>query len=87
LDNWFKIELLFAKNLNITPVELGELEFYRVEYLLENYEAFVKEENKQYENQQKDYQKESTSQLPKQPKLDTPRLPKMDIPKMQYPKF
>jgi len=54
LENWFKLEFIFAKNLHIPPSELDQMEFYRIEYMLENYEEFLKEEEKQYNSKQKE---------------------------------
>jgi len=89
LENWFKIEFIFAKNLHIIPSELDKMEFYRVEYMLKNYEDFIEEENKQNAKQNKEHEKQiSTSKVghsnQKPPKMD---VPKMTIPKMQMPKY
>ena len=81
LENWFKIEFIFTKNLHITPLELDQMEFYRVEYMIQNYEEFIEEENKRYKQQEKDQGKsfsKSSSQY---------KPPKMNIPKMNIPKF
>ena len=83
MENWFKIEFIFAKNLHITPSELDQMEFYRVEYMLQNYEEFIEEENKRQKQQEKDQEKSySQSKVGGQHKM-----PKMQVPKMQVPKF
>ena len=57
------------------------MEFYRVEYMLMNYEEFVEEENKQTRKQQK----EQDSQMKlNQPKFETPKMPNMN---MNMPSF
>lgn len=84
MENWFKIEFIFTKNLNITPLELDQMEFYRVEYMLKNYEEFIEEENKQYKKQQKEG--EMSFSKNKSPSGQfTP--PKMSVPKMTVPKY
>jgi len=83
LENWFKIEFIFAKNLNITPLELDQMEFYRVEYMIQSYEEFIKEEEKAYKKQQKENEM-SFSKNKASPQF---KMPKMDIPKMNVPKF
>jgi len=80
LQNWPKVELLFAKNLHVSPLELDQLAFYRVEELLITYEENVKEENKTQQEEQKKIEKQQAS-LP-QPDYGGFKVPKMDIPKM-----
>ena len=83
MENWFKIEFIFTKNLHITPLELDQMEFYRIEYMIQSYEEFIEEEEKAYKKHQKDnemsFSKNKASQQFK--------MPKMDIPKMNVPKF
>jgi sortase (surface protein transpeptidase) len=83
LDNWSKIEFIFAKNLpGITPMILDQMEFWRVEKMLENYEEFVEEENKrnksQTTEQEKQYSKQSTPNV---------AMPKIEMPKFEMPRF
>ena len=59
MDNWSKIEFIFAFKLNISPIELRELAFYDIQFMLKEYEAHVDRENKQYEKQQRDAEKQS----------------------------
>jgi len=77
LENWFKIEFIFTKNLNITPLELDHMEFYRVEYMLQNYQEFIEEENKQMKKQQKEGEMSfSKNKVPnfKPPNFKPPKL-------------
>lgn len=88
MENWFKIEFIFAKNLNIIPSELDKLEFYRVEYMLQHYEEFVEEENKQVAKQNKQHEKQmAASKFGSKPNLGGYNVPKMNIPKMNIPKL
>ena len=80
MQNWPKVEILFSKNLHISPLELDQLAFYRVEELLITYEENVKEENKTQQEEQKKIEKQQAS-LP-QPDYGGFKVPKMDIPKM-----
>ena len=43
--NWFEIEFVLLKHLKLQPSELDKMEFYRVEYLMENFKAFIDKEN------------------------------------------
>lgn len=62
MDNWSKIEFIFAHKLNVDPIRLRELEFYTIENILKEYEHFVEEENKQYEKQQRDAERQQKMQ-------------------------
>jgi len=57
------------------------MEFYRVEYMIQNYEEFIEEENKRYKQQEKE-QKVSFSKNQSQYKP-----PKMTVPKITVPKY
>jgi len=83
LENWFKIEFVFAKNLNIVPSELDQMEFYRVEYMLQNYEEFIEEENKR----NKDQESAQTKSMAQTKSSSMPKMPNMQVPKMNIPKF
>jgi glucan phosphorylase len=78
LENWFKIEFIFAKDLHITPLELAQMEFYSVEYMIQNYEEYVKHQNEQYKDQEKQQQSQMANvkqQSYKQPDLKIPKMP------------
>ena len=65
-------------------MELDEMEFYRVEYMIMNYEEFIEEENKQMKKHEKDQEMSfSKNQLG----AGKYKPPKMQVPKMQVPKF
>jgi sortase (surface protein transpeptidase) len=85
LDNWSKIEFVFAKNLNINPLIMSDMEFWRVEKLIENYEDFLEEEKKQYDDQKKQQEQQYKNQ--NQPKVNYGgfKVPKVEIPKMNLP--
>ena len=63
------------------------MEFYRVEYMVQNYEEFIEEENKQYEKSKKENQVSMSKT--KIPNMNPGQFkpPKMNIPKIQVPKF
>jgi hypothetical protein len=86
LTNWNKIEFIFCHKLHISPIDLQQLEFYRIQFILKEFEEYVERENKEYEKQQREADRQSkvSSSLPnyggfKVPKFD---LPKFDLPKM-----
>lgn len=89
MENWSNIELIFAKNLHITPSEIDKLEFYRIEMLIRAYEKNIEEERKQQKQQEGVYEKQYSSHVPKQPQVDYGgfKVPKMDIPKINMPNF
>jgi len=96
LENWFKIEFICAHKLHISPLDLRQLEFYEIEYLLKNFEEYIDEEEKAYKKQEKDQQKKYQQQQQKMPKFETPKMgsdfggfktPKIDIPKINVPKI
>lgn len=56
--------------------------------MLQNYEEFIKEENKQATAQNKQQEKQmSSSKYGSKPNLGGYNVPKMSIPKMNVPKF
>lgn len=75
----------------MTPAQVDETEFYLLEYLIEDLEEKVKEENKRVKEQEREYKKQSAS-YPKPPKMDVPKFgnpnfggfktPKINIPKL-----
>jgi hypothetical protein len=81
--------MIFSKNLHITPPMMDAMEFYRIENILEAYEEFIEEENKQHKEQQTAYEKQQKSQENsyKQPKMDYGSFKMRSMPAMQAPKF
>jgi len=94
LENWFKIEFISTYKLHITPLELDQMEFYRIEYMMKNFEESLEEEEKQYKKQQKEYEKSYKTSSPtpksptqsssyggfKTPKVEMPRMPSLKVP-------
>jgi hypothetical protein len=54
LTNWFEVEFVLLKHLKLQPSELDAMEFYRVEYLLENWKEHTEKENKSRKEQESD---------------------------------
>lgn len=46
MTNWFEVEFVLLKQLKLQPSELDRMEFYRVEYLMENYKDYIDKEAK-----------------------------------------
>jgi len=76
LDNWSNVELLFSLRLHITPKELDQLEFWRIEKILEAYEEYIKKENEETTTQQKNYEQKYKTPDMKMPSM--PSMPNMD---------
>jgi hypothetical protein len=84
-QNWAKIEMIFAKNLHVTPLELDKMEFYRIEYILGAYEEFIEQENQQHKEQEMKYEKQSQQQQNSYGKMDYGNAFK--TPNIQIPNF
>lgn len=69
--------------MHLKPWELDKMEFYRIEYILKNYEKQVKKENEEHEKQRK-AQESQSSKKAQTPKLNKSFSNQMKIPK---PKF
>ena len=78
--NWPKVEFLLAYKLHISPIELDSMDFYRIEYLLKEYEDYVNKENEEYERQ-KNEQQDQQSQTYSMPKYE---MPKMALPSSSF---
>lgn len=83
------MEFIATFKLNITPAELGKLEYYRIHYLFKEYEAHVERENKEYEKQKGDSEKKNSMsfQQPSNPfgnfkPPSMPSMPSFNMPKL-----
>jgi len=67
------------------------MEFYRIEYMLKNFEESLDEEEKQYKSKEKEYQKQYQSHNKDFKQASTNyggfKTPKIDVPKIKAPKF
>ena len=82
MQNWNKIDFIFCFKLHIDPITLRKLEFYTIQNILKEYEEHVDRENKEYEKQQREIDKQ-------QNKMNTGSSfapPKFDMPKFNIPK-
>jgi hypothetical protein len=86
LDNWNKIEFIFAHKLHISPIDLQQLEFYRIQYILKEFEEYVKKENDEYEKQQKEAERKSKTSS-SSVNYGGFKVPKFDVPKFDIPKY
>lgn len=73
-QNLRKIYFITADQWGWTVSDTDSHEFYMLEFLLEELEEKVKEENKRAQQQEKEYKKQSSS-------YSKQKLPKMDVPK------
>lgn len=53
MTNWYEIEFVLLKHLNLNPLVVDQLEFYRVEYLMENFKDYNERKNKKREEEEK----------------------------------
>lgn len=81
MDNWNKIEFIFCHKLHISPIDLQQLEFYRIQYILKEFEEYVDRENKEYEKQKRDADKQQKSMK------SNFSIPKFETPKFNTPKI
>lgn len=73
--------------MGIQPSEVDRLEFYMVEYLLEDLEEKINEENKANKNQEKEYKKQSKMTNPKMSKIGSTDFGGFKTPKIPTPKI
>jgi hypothetical protein len=92
-QNLRKIYFICTDQWGWTIEDTDKVEFYMLEYMLEDLEEKVKEENKRSREQEKQYKKESGAyKNQKLPKMSPPKFgnssfggfktPKLNIPKM-----
>jgi len=84
LTSWFKIEFIFSHKLHISPIDLQQLEFYRIQYILKEFEEYVDKENTEIERQKKEAERQSKSMNISQ---GTFKTPKFEVPKFDAPKY
>ena len=87
MGSWSKIEFIFAHRLHISPLDLRELEFYSIQYILKEYEDYVDKENKEYEKQNKELERQQKSMKMPQQGFGNYSMPKFDTPKFDIPKY
>ena len=87
MDNWNKIEFIFAHKLHISPIDLQQLEFYRIQFILKEFEEYVERENREYEKQHRDAEKQSKSMKSGSTSFGGFQIPKFEPPKCTTPKF
>ena len=63
MTNWYEVEFVLLKQLGITPLELDQLEFYRIEYLMDNFKDYSEKKNKQRETQEQSQKFDQSSIL------------------------
>jgi hypothetical protein len=77
--------------MGISPGEVDKLDFFWVEYLLEDLEEKIDAENKRFKKQEEEYQKQNqANKPPKTPRVGSTdyggfKTPKMKMPQMKMP--
>jgi len=88
-----KIYFIATDKWGWTTDDTDKAEFYMMEYLFQDLDEKISEENKRYKKQEDEYKKQQSSQkAPKMPKAgDTNyggfKTPKLPIPKLSMPKI
>ena len=79
LTNYYSIEFALCDHLNgLNPQILDDLEFYRVQELVDKLNEKIKTENERTKARNTELESNSTSyKMPKTPKLPSIKLPKM----------
>ena len=73
--------------LHLTPLELDQMEFYRIEYMLKNFEDALDEEEKHYKKQEKDQEMSYKKQQASMPSYGGFKMPSTNIPTPSIPKM
>lgn len=84
MQNWNKIEFIFAHKLHIDPFCLRKLEYYSIVNLIKEYQEYVDQENKQYEKQQKEIDK---TYKPQSFNTNSFKVPDFKMPNIPTPKI
>lgn len=53
IEKFFEEEFVFLKQLNFSPIDFDEMEYYRYYYLRKNYMDFIEKEKRQREQEEK----------------------------------
>lgn len=53
LDNWFSVEFTLLKQLKLQLSELDNIEYYRTQYLIDNYKDWIDKEKEREEKEKK----------------------------------
>ena len=83
MDNWSKIEFICTYKLGVNLLVLDQLEFWRIEKLLQNYQESLEQEKRQNDKQQKEQDRQAASS--KSQSTDF-KMPKMAMPRMPMPR-
>ncbi|MFW6246694.1 MAG: hypothetical protein ACOC22_00765 [bacterium] len=84
MDNWHKLEFILNHKEGISPLELEQMEFYRVELFIQHFEEQIdkeREEQKKQEREQKSQEKSfNTSKMIKQAQRNMGNIKPPSIP-------
>ncbi|HRT03251.1 MAG TPA: hypothetical protein P5513_04875 [Candidatus Diapherotrites archaeon] len=88
-----KIYFILSDRWGWTVSDIDKVEFYMIEYLLQDLDEKIKEENKMYKKQEEEYKKQQSSYKP--PKIPNVsdrnyggfKIPDFTMPKLNIPKI
>jgi hypothetical protein len=83
--NWFEVEFILLKHLDLQPSELDRMEFYRAEYLLHFFKEYTEKEKAQHNKETANYspndiiknQQSNKNSLQQMAKTSMPKMPKL----------
>ena len=77
-----KSKLYICRDYHIQPSEIDRMVYFEYEYMIEDINKDIKEQEKRNEEERKEYERmrKSTSSSTSQPKV--PKIPKVSIPKL-----
>lgn len=87
MDNWNKIEFIFCHKLHVSPIDLQQLEFYRIQYILKEFEEYVDKENREYEKQQKMANAQTQNYKSSTSNFGGFKIPEFKMPNINPPKL
>ena len=85
MDNWSKIEFICTTKLGVNLLVLDQLEFWRIEKLLQNYQESLEQEKRHHDKQQKEQDKQAAAS--KTTSTGNLKMPKMEMPRLNMPRL
>lgn len=89
LESWSKYEFIMVKHLNMSFMDFDNLEFYRIQYLMDNYKEHLDKEKERQEKQEKEQQTKFDMNrfANDQKSMSKSMTSGMKMPTMNIPKF
>ena len=85
--NWFKVEFVLLNHLGLQPEGLDSMEFYRAEYLMENFKDHNENENKRNSQQNESMTSDSQNMMNSQRSMMNKYTSRNNLGNFKAPKF